>query len=124
MHVGDVFYVHTRAIRQRRSKVQNERARLVFRCCRDGTTNQGFIVAKLERRWIGVMNIPLNHARFACPTRTTSTTWEAVAKIETDALITAKMNAEQARATVAKAIQALKDSGVTAPIRIPWGKVQ
>jgi len=49
-------------------------------------------------------------------------TWETVAKIETHALITAKMLPEQARATVAKAIQALKDSGVPGPMRIPWGQ--
>jgi len=48
-------------------------------------------------------------------------TWEAIAQIETQALITAKMLPEQARATVAKAIQALKDSGVPGPMRIPWG---
>ena len=48
-------------------------------------------------------------------------TWEAVANIETDALITAKMQPDQARATVAKAIQALKDSGVPGPMQIPWG---
>lgn len=49
-------------------------------------------------------------------------TWEAVAKIEIDALVKAKMKLETARATVAKAIQALKESGVVAPMRIPWGK--
>lgn len=48
-------------------------------------------------------------------------TWEAVAKIETQALIDAKMSADVAQATVAKAIQALKDVGVAAPVRIPWG---
>jgi hypothetical protein len=49
-------------------------------------------------------------------------TWERVAQIETDALIRGRMNPEIARATVAKAIQALKESGATAPMRIPWGK--
>jgi hypothetical protein len=48
-------------------------------------------------------------------------TWDAVAQIETDALVAAKMNPDQARATVAKAIQALKDSNVPGPMRIPWG---
>ncbi|MBK9260323.1 MAG: hypothetical protein IPM54_10850 [Polyangiaceae bacterium] len=49
-------------------------------------------------------------------------TWEAVAKIETHALVEGEMKLETARATVAKAIQALKDAGVAAPVRIPWGK--
>jgi hypothetical protein len=41
--------------------------------------------------------------------------------IETQALITGGMEAEMARATVQKAIQALKDAGVSGPTRIPWG---
>ncbi len=49
-------------------------------------------------------------------------TWERVAQIETDALIKGKMNPEIARATVSKAIQALKDSGIVTPVGIPWGK--
>jgi predicted phage-related endonuclease len=49
-------------------------------------------------------------------------TWEAIAKIETEALVDAKMNLDIAKATVAKAIKALKDAGVAAPLRIPWGK--
>jgi hypothetical protein len=48
-------------------------------------------------------------------------TWETIAKIETEALTDAKMNLDVAQATVAKAIQALKDAGIAAPIRIPWG---
>lgn len=47
-------------------------------------------------------------------------TWEAMEAIETQALIKAGMNAEQAAATVRQAIQALKDAGVTGPSRIPW----
>jgi hypothetical protein len=49
-------------------------------------------------------------------------TWEAMAKIETEALVKGGMNLDIAKATVAKAIQALKDAGVAGPIRIPWGK--
>jgi hypothetical protein len=49
-------------------------------------------------------------------------TWEAIAKIETDALVAAGMKLDIAKATVAKAIQALKDAGVAGPIRTPWGK--
>ncbi len=48
-------------------------------------------------------------------------TWEAVAEIETEALVKGKMRLETAKATVAKAIQALKDAGVAAPVRVPWG---
>jgi biotin operon repressor len=32
------------------------------------------------------------------------------------------MKPDMARATVAKAIQALKDAGVAGPVRTPWGK--
>jgi hypothetical protein len=49
-------------------------------------------------------------------------TWEVMAKIETEALVDGGMNLDMAKATVTKAIQALKDGGVAAPIRIPWGK--
>ena len=48
-------------------------------------------------------------------------TWEAVAEIETQALIRGGMDAGMARATVQKGIQALKDAGVSGPTRIPWG---
>ncbi len=49
-------------------------------------------------------------------------TWEAIAKIEVDALVKGKMKLDMAESTVAKAIEALKASGVSAPVRIPWGK--
>jgi hypothetical protein len=49
-------------------------------------------------------------------------TWEAIGTIEAEALAEAGMNLDVAKATVAKAIQALKDTGVTAPVQIPWGK--
>ncbi|MBK9263246.1 MAG: hypothetical protein IPM54_26020 [Polyangiaceae bacterium] len=49
-------------------------------------------------------------------------TWEAIAKIETEALVDAKMNLDMAQATVAKAIKALRDAGISAPVSIPWGK--
>lgn len=48
-------------------------------------------------------------------------TWEVVAEIETKALIEGRMNAEIARSTVARAIQALKAAGIKVPVRIPWG---
>jgi hypothetical protein len=47
-------------------------------------------------------------------------TWEAMETIETQALITGGMQPGMARATVQKAIQWLKDSGVSGPTRIPW----
>jgi hypothetical protein len=49
-------------------------------------------------------------------------TWEVMAKIETEALVEAGMKLDMAKATVAKAIQALKDAGVAGPVRTPWGK--
>lgn len=48
-------------------------------------------------------------------------TWEAIAEIETKALVQAGLSVEMAKATVAKAIQWLKGQGVAAPVRIPWG---
>lgn len=48
-------------------------------------------------------------------------TWETIAEIEIASLVDARMDLKMAQATVAKAIQALKASGVASPIRIPWG---
>ncbi|MCR4415680.1 MAG: hypothetical protein NUV77_24980, partial [Thermoguttaceae bacterium] len=48
-------------------------------------------------------------------------TWEAVEAIETQALIKAGMNPQEAAATVRAAIDALKSAGVVAPSWIPWG---
>jgi hypothetical protein len=48
-------------------------------------------------------------------------TWDAIAKIEAEALVKAGMKPDVARATLAKAIQVLKDAGIPAPLRIPWG---
>jgi hypothetical protein len=48
-------------------------------------------------------------------------TWEAVQRIETQALARGGMSAAQASATVEQAIQALKNAGVSGPTRIPWG---
>jgi hypothetical protein len=42
-------------------------------------------------------------------------------EIETQALIRGGAKADEAVAAVRQAIQALKDAGVTRPIRIPWG---
>ena len=50
-----------------------------------------------------------------------SLTWDAAQQIESQALIQAGMDAATARATVQRAIQALKDAGVSGPTRIPWG---
>jgi len=49
-------------------------------------------------------------------------TWDAMLEIETKALVHAGMKPDVARATVKKAIEALKQSGVTGPTRIPWSK--
>lgn len=49
-------------------------------------------------------------------------TWEAVTKIEMQALVRGGMASGMAQATVQKAIQALKVAGVSGPTRIPWGK--
>jgi len=48
---------------------------------------------------------------------------KAVEEIETNALVRGGMkNTSAARATVQKAINQLKQSGVAAPTRIPWSK--
>ena len=49
-------------------------------------------------------------------------TWEAVAKIETQALVKAGMNQSMAQNTVQQAIQQLRSMGVAQPTRIPWGR--
>jgi hypothetical protein len=48
-------------------------------------------------------------------------TWDVVRSIETQALIRAGMSSESASVTVNKAISALRASGVSGPVRIPWG---
>ena len=48
-------------------------------------------------------------------------TWDAVRSIETEALVKGGMKLPKAAATVGKAIDALKASGVSKPTRIPWG---
>ena len=48
-------------------------------------------------------------------------TWEAVSTIETNALVRGNMAPDMARATVTRAIDALKQAGVSGPTRIPWG---
>jgi hypothetical protein len=53
-------------------------------------------------------------------------TWSDVEKIETEALLAGdvkgKLPKGTAAATVKKAIQNLKDAGITKPTRIPWGE--
>jgi RHS repeat-associated protein len=49
-------------------------------------------------------------------------TWADSASIETKALIKGGMDPAVAKATVQKAINTLKDAGVSGPVRIPWGK--
>ena len=48
-------------------------------------------------------------------------TWDAMAYIETNALVRGGMAADVAESTVTKAIQTLREAGVTGPTRIPWG---
>jgi hypothetical protein len=49
-------------------------------------------------------------------------TWEAVSTIEANALIRGGMAPDAARATVTRAIDALKQAGVPGPTHIPWGQ--
>ena len=51
----------------------------------------------------------------------TKLTWAEVERIETEALVRAGVDSSVARATVKRAIDSLKDSGVANPTRIPWG---
>jgi hypothetical protein len=48
-------------------------------------------------------------------------TWDAMAKIETQALVKGGMKESMAQNTVATAINALQKAGVKEPTRIPWG---
>jgi uncharacterized protein RhaS with RHS repeats len=49
-------------------------------------------------------------------------TWEVMATIEANALVRGGMAESMANITVNQAIQALKDTGVSGPTRIPWGR--
>ncbi|WP_437523831.1 SpvB/TcaC N-terminal domain-containing protein [Sorangium sp. So ce726] len=49
-------------------------------------------------------------------------TWEAVTIIETNALVRGGMAPGMASATVTRAIDALRQAGVSGPTRIPWGR--
>ncbi len=49
-------------------------------------------------------------------------TWEAVERIETQALIRGGLNPNTAARTVQQAIQQLKNAGVSGPTHIPWGQ--
>ena len=49
-------------------------------------------------------------------------TWDVMQRIETQALVKGGMNEGAAQATVTKAINALKESGVAGPTRIPWSQ--
>lgn len=52
-----------------------------------------------------------------------SLTWDVVQKIETDALLRGGMQDQtMARTTVQRAINSLKEAGVSGPARIPWGE--
>jgi hypothetical protein len=48
-------------------------------------------------------------------------TWDDMERIETQALVKAKMNPALAKAVVQRAFQHLKDSGVAGPTKTPWG---
>jgi DNA-directed RNA polymerase subunit F len=48
-------------------------------------------------------------------------TWDAVERIETEALVRGGLNSDVARATVKQAVDALKKAGISGPTRIPWG---
>jgi hypothetical protein len=47
--------------------------------------------------------------------------WASVSRVEVNALVRGGMSPTMARSTVRRAVQALRQSGVTAPTRIPWG---
>jgi RHS repeat-associated protein len=49
-------------------------------------------------------------------------TWNAITTIETNALISGGMQSSKAISTVNNAVNALKNSGVAGPTRIPWKK--
>jgi hypothetical protein len=50
-----------------------------------------------------------------------SLTWEEMERIEVESLVAGGLDRAVANSTVRKAIEALKKSGVTGPVRIPWG---
>jgi RHS repeat-associated protein len=78
-----------------------------------------------------LVRLNLDHLRVITPTQRflytefaktgNPLTWDAVQRIETQALIRAGMKPTMAQNTVQQAIQQLKQMGVSGPTRIPWG---
>ena len=81
--------------------------------------------SELARRGLNHLMVitPAQRAGYMAFAKTGSPlTWEAVAKIETQALVKAGMNQSMAQNTVQQAIQQLRSMGVAQPTRIPWGR--
>ena len=88
--------------------------------------NKALAIPKAELEKLGVMdhNVVTGAQRtkyMAFAKTGQPLTWEAIATIEADALVAGGMQHDIAKSTVAKAVQVLKDAGIT-PVRIPWGK--
>jgi hypothetical protein len=87
--------------------------------------NAALAIPNAEMARLGVNHLrvvtPAQRALYIAYARTGAPlTWEAAEAIETQALIRGGMHPGMARATVQKAIQSLKDAGVSGPTRIPW----
>jgi hypothetical protein len=90
------------------------------------SANKALAVPKAELENLGIKHGDISVAQMKAykefAKRNKTLTWEDVTRIEIASLVQARMDPKMAQATVAKAIQALKDSGIAAPVRIPWGK--
>jgi RHS repeat-associated protein len=88
--------------------------------------NKALAIPNAELQRLGVQHFelvtPAQRALYTAFAKTgQKLTWDAVQKIETQALVRGGMNPNMAQQTVQKAIQGLKDAGVAGPTRIPWG---
>jgi hypothetical protein len=61
------------------------------------------------------------YSKFARETHGAKLTWEDMERIETEALVQSHMPRDMAQATVRKAIEFLKESGVKGAVMTPWG---
>ena len=100
-------------------------AKAAFRGAANYDANAALAVSNAEMATLGVSHSAITGAQmtgYRAFARTGKTlTWDAMATIETNALIRGGMTAETAAATVARAIEALRRAGVAGPTRIPWG---
>ncbi|NNM87187.1 MAG: hypothetical protein HKL95_01575, partial [Phycisphaerae bacterium] len=100
-------------------------AQSAFRGAAEYDPKAALAIPKAELERLGVIHSQVTIAQRALYTAFARTgkplTWEVAEQIETQSLIRGGMKPAMAKTTVQRAIQMLKDAGVSKPIRIPWG---